>query len=108
MPGRSATGPLAGVRVLDFTQMLSGPFATMLLAAILDAEARRARALGRNDPDELRRALGLLRTTGAAARIARAEADLGTMTGDDDLRDGALRRLEELGDIEYVERLTAR
>jgi len=25
-------GPLAGVRVLDFTQMLSGPFATMLLA----------------------------------------------------------------------------
>ncbi|MBA2254748.1 MAG: AAA family ATPase [Chloroflexi bacterium] len=70
----------------------------------IEAEARRARALAVGDTDELARAVALLRTTGAVPRLARAEADLGTLTGDLDLREAAIGRLEASGDVEAVAR----
>ena len=32
MPDASQAGPLAGIRILDLTRILSGPFSTMLMA----------------------------------------------------------------------------
>ncbi len=43
------TGPLAGLRILDFTWYLAGPFATMILSD-LGAEIVKVEAPGRGDP----------------------------------------------------------
>ncbi len=44
----SATGPLAGIRVLDFSRILSGPYASMVLAD-LGAEVVKVEPLGSGD-----------------------------------------------------------
>jgi hypothetical protein len=73
----------------------------------IEAEARRARALGASDTDELRCALGLLETAGAKPRAARARAELGHLTGDSALAARGLDELEALGDVSALARLSA-
>lgn len=64
VPGPSAAGPLAGLRVLDLSRILAGPFATMLLAD-LGADVLKVEAPGRGD--ETRRWGPPFATDGTAA-----------------------------------------
>jgi class 3 adenylate cyclase len=68
----------------------------------IEAEARRARALAAGDPEELQRAVALLEGTNAHPRIARAQADLARMVGDQSAFQEAARKLEQLGDVESL------
>jgi class 3 adenylate cyclase/CheY-like chemotaxis protein len=73
----------------------------------IEAEARRARALGASNIDELRRAVTLFEGTGARPRLARARAELGQLSGDEELASRGLHDLETLGDAEGLSRLAA-
>ena len=74
----------------------------------IEAEARRARALGASDADELLRAVALFEDTGARPRLSRARAELGQLSGDEGLTSRGLHDLEALGDAEALSRLAAR
>lgn len=74
-------------------------------AQVLEAQARRALGRAVRDPVEVSRALEVFERIGAAPFAARARCERALLTGDrDDLAAGT-RLLEELGDIDQLERI---
>jgi class 3 adenylate cyclase len=76
--------------------------------ALLEGQARRAKALFGYDPDEARRALAIFERCGAAPAAARVRCEIGLMTGDYALYDAGAKVLASLGDIDQLERYEAR
>jgi hypothetical protein len=72
---------------------------------IVVAAARRALGLLRGDIADLAAALELYRAMGARPFIARAEAEIGTLSGDTALVRSAIGMLEEIGDLEQARRV---
>ena len=83
MSEKHVTGPLAGIRIVDLTSMLSGPWATMILADqgadVIKVEEPRRRPHPRlRQPPQ--RVLGL-RSSTSTATSARSRIDLKTPRG---------------------------
>ena len=75
---------------------------------LLVAQVMRARAVAYRDPDEMTRALAIWDRIGAVPHQGRARAELGLLTGDQVETNAGLAILKELGDLNYVDRFTAR
>ncbi|HXI95185.1 MAG TPA: hypothetical protein VNG04_03605, partial [Candidatus Acidoferrum sp.] len=75
---------------------------------LLEAQIRRARALAYRDPSEMFRALGIWDRIGAVPNQGRARAELGLLTGDQVETNAGLAILKNLGDVNYLDRFTAR
>jgi len=75
---------------------------------LLVAQVMRARALAYRDPSEMTRALAIWDRIGAVPHQGRARAELGLLTGDQVETNAGLAMLKKLGDLNYVDRFTAR
>jgi hypothetical protein len=75
---------------------------------LLELELRRQVGLARRDPEHLRLALGIAENCGAVVRLARLHHELGEMTGDGALSERGLSELEQLGDVDQLERYLVR
>jgi hypothetical protein len=73
-------------------------------ARLLQAQLHRARGIAHGDVAELRVALEMLTKAGARPGIARLQIELGRATGDEDLVATGRRTLEEIGDVEQLDR----
>ena len=69
------------------------------------AQARRVRGLLRRDPAELTASLELFESMGANRYAARLRRELGHLTGDAKLTDAGERILEELGELDALDRM---
>ena len=67
-----------------------------------------ALAVATDDPGPLREALETFEAVGAVPYVARVQADLGAMTGDEALYERGIAGLEALGDVDHLARLAAR
>jgi hypothetical protein len=74
----------------------------------LEAQARRALGLTRDDPSELELALGLFEAMGSIPFAARTRTELGFISGDVELLDRGAAELEALGDRDQLARVNAR
>ena len=79
-------------------------FAAEFNYKVLEAQARRALGVASRDPDELRRAVALFQETGALPYEARARWEHALITGEDSEFAGAELILEQLGDVDQLER----
>jgi len=75
---------------------------------LLEAQIRRARALAYRDPSEMARAIAIWDGIGAVPNQGRARAELGLLTGDQVETNAGLEILKKLGDVNYLDRFTAR
>jgi tetratricopeptide (TPR) repeat protein len=75
---------------------------------LLEAQVRRARALAFRDADELTQALAIWDRIGAVPHQGRARAERGMIVGDPSETEAGLATLKTLGDVNYVDRFTAR
>jgi tetratricopeptide (TPR) repeat protein len=75
---------------------------------LLVAQVMRARALAYRDPSEMTRALAIWDRIGAVPYQGRARAELGLLTGDEVETNAGLAILKKLGDLNYVDRFSAR
>jgi len=84
-------------------------FAAKFHYKILEAQARRALGVVAREPDELREAVALFRGIGASPYEARARCERAMLEGDDSEFAAGELILEQLGDVDQLERLaTAR
>ena len=75
---------------------------------LIEAQVRRARALAYRSPDEMREALAIWEPIGAVPCLGRGRAELGLLTGDSVETEAGLAILKKLGDMNYVDRFSAR
>ncbi len=75
---------------------------------LVEAQARRALGLAMADADELRRALDLFESMAAVPYAARAQVELGELSGDPQLIAVGIARLETLGDVDQLGRIAER
>ncbi len=74
---------------------------------VLEAQARRLRGLLRADPGELRASLATFEQIGAGRYLARVQRELGQLVGDEALVAVGERTLDELGELDALDRLSA-
>ena len=75
---------------------------------LIEAQARRALGLARDDVDELRHAFAAFESIGALPYVARVRTELGALTGDHSMVAEGIRGLETIGDIDQLGRVAAR
>jgi class 3 adenylate cyclase/tetratricopeptide (TPR) repeat protein len=75
---------------------------------LLEAQMRRARGLAYRDATELTKALVIWDRIGAVPHQGRARAERGLILGDPSETEAGLDILKTLGDVNYVDRFTAR
>jgi len=89
----------------DITHRIAA-FAAEFNYTLLEAQARRALGVMAKNREELERAVTLFRGTGAVPYEARARCEHAIVVGDESEFVDAERVLEQLGDIDQLERLT--
>jgi class 3 adenylate cyclase len=71
---------------------------------VLEAQARRALGIARQDPGELARALEIFERIGAVPYAARVRCERGLLTNDRSDRTASIQVLEALGDLDQLDR----
>ncbi|HYN69946.1 MAG TPA: hypothetical protein VEX41_07035 [Candidatus Eisenbacteria bacterium] len=74
---------------------------------LVSSQARRLRGLRRHDEGDLRDALAAFEGMEARPFIARTKSEIGLLTGDSALIEGAISELEAVGDLEHATRVVA-
>jgi tetratricopeptide (TPR) repeat protein len=82
--------------------------AVQVRVPLLEAQVRRARGLAYRDATELTKALVIWDRIGAVPHQGRAHAERGLLAGDPSETQAGLAILKALGDVNYVDRFTAR
>jgi class 3 adenylate cyclase len=72
---------------------------------LIEAQARRALGLTRQDPEQLRLALGSFSEMGAVPYGARVRIELGQLAADAAMIDEGVRELETIGDVDQLGRI---
>jgi hypothetical protein len=71
---------------------------------LVEAQARRARALAYRDASEMSTAIEIWERCGALPQLGRGKAERGLLNGDSAETDAGLAMLKKLGDVNYVDR----
>ena len=74
---------------------------------VVEAQARRLRGVNRADASDLRESLRLFEEIGADRYAARVRGELGRLTDDVGLTHRADQELDELGELECLNRMAA-
>lgn len=77
-------------------------------APLLQAQVLRAVALARHEPSQLARAVEIWRRVGAVPQLGRGLAEHGVLAGDSRETEDGLSMLKKVGDLDYVDRFSAR
>jgi tetratricopeptide (TPR) repeat protein len=75
---------------------------------LVEAQARRARALANHDVSEMTAAIEIWERIGAVPQLGRGKAERGLLSGDPVETDAGLAMLKKLGDVNYLDRFAAR
>ncbi|HEY1420940.1 MAG TPA: hypothetical protein VGG90_09565, partial [Candidatus Dormibacteraeota bacterium] len=73
---------------------------------LLEAQVRRAIALGRRDAPQMHKAIEIWELVGAPTHLHRGRAEHGLLVGDSAETDAALAALKKIGDGNYVDRFS--
>ena len=75
---------------------------------LVEAQARRARALAHHDASEMSNAIEIWERVGAVPQLGRGKAERGLLNGDPAETEAGLAMLKKLGDTNYVDKFTMR